>query len=168
MPGIKSRIRAKEGTKSSARYPRRGGESSVTGASCRPFVDAEGGIRLYRGNGIADSVLYITTNKFHLLTSLKHVFGGRLYFHERAWRLVLYGKVGANRILDRTTLKHDEKIEKSAFVRAARGQRWNKVDDDRSSTVRGIHAGVLRYGEGAKAEYMRIHGRPHSNDRSGA
>lgn len=130
------------------------------------LVDAEGGIRLYRSGRIADSVLYITINKYHLLNSLRHVLGGRLYFHERAWRLVFYGK-GANRVLDRINLKHAENIEKSAFVRGARGQRWNRVEDDWSSIVRGIDADVIRYKDEAKAEYIRIHGRPHAKDSSG-
>jgi len=130
------------------------------------LVDAEGGIRLYRSGRIADSVLYITINKYHLLTSLRRVFGGRLYFHERAWRLVFYGK-RANHILDRIALKHSEKIEKSAFVRSARGQRWNTVEDEWLSIVRGIDADVIQYRDYAKAEYIRTHGRPHSKDRTG-
>jgi hypothetical protein len=129
------------------------------------LVDAEGGIRLYRSGNIADSVLYITINKYHLLSSLRRVLRGRLYFHERAWRLVFYGK-GANRILDRIILKHAEKIERSVYVRGARGLRWNEVEEDWLSIVRGIDADVIRYREVAKAEYIQVHGHPHPKDKS--
>lgn len=130
------------------------------------LVDAEGGIRLYRSGKMADSVLYITINKLRLLTDLKQVFAGRLYLHERAWRLVFYGK-GANRILDQVTLKHDEKVAKSVFVRKARGQRWSSVSNEWLSILRGIDADVIQYREQARTEYIRVHGRPHSKDRSG-
>src|SRR5437879_1115664 len=83
---------------------------------------------------LADSVLYMTINKYRLLTALRRVFGGRLYFHERAWRLVFYGK-GGNSVLDNLNLKHAEKITKSAFVRRARGKRWSEVEAE-WSTIR--------------------------------
>lgn len=130
------------------------------------LVDAEGGIRLYKNGRMADSVLYITIIKYRLLTALRRVFGGRLYFHERAWRLVFYGK-RANYILDRLDLKHAEKITKSAFVRKARGNRWSEAEGEWSSIVRKIRADVLRYGEDAKAEYIHVHGHPHPKDQSG-
>jgi hypothetical protein len=130
------------------------------------LVDAEGGIRLYKNGRMADSVLYITINKYRLLTALRRVFGGRLYFHERAWRLVFYGK-RANYILDRLDLKHAEKITKSAFVRKARGNRWSEVEGEWSSIVRKIRADVLQYREDAKAEYIHVHGHPHPKDQSG-
>ncbi|MDA4115100.1 MAG: hypothetical protein OK442_00925 [Thaumarchaeota archaeon] len=130
------------------------------------LVDAEGGVRLYKNGRMADSVLYITINKYRLLTSLRRVFGGRLYFHERAWRLVFYGK-RANYILDRLNLKHAEKITKSAFVKKARGQRWNAVSDEWLSIVRGIDADVIQYREQARAEYIRVHGSPHPKDLMG-
>jgi hypothetical protein len=127
------------------------------------LIDAEGGIRLYKHGRIADSVLYITINKYRLLTALRRVFGGKLYLHERAWRLVFYGKKG-NYLLDKINLKHDEKIAKSAFVREARGKPWSQVEGEWSSIVREIRTGVLQYREDAKAEYIQVHGRPHPKD----
>jgi len=127
------------------------------------LVDAEGGIRLYKSGKMADSVLYITINKYRLLTALRRVFGGRLYFHERAWRLVFYGK-GGNSILDNLNLKHAEKITKSAFVRRARGKRWSEVEAEWSTIRTTIRAGVLQYRENAKAEYVQVHGHPHPKD----
>lgn len=129
------------------------------------LVDAEGGIRLYRNRRVADSVLYITINKYQLLTDLQGVFGGRLYFHERAWRLIFYGK-RANRILDKINLKHPEKIEKGAFVRDAGGKRWCEVEDEWLSIVRRVHAGVHQFREDAKMEYVRVHGSLHPKDQS--
>jgi AraC-like DNA-binding protein len=127
------------------------------------LVDAEGGIRLYTNGRIADSVLYITMNKHRLLTALRSVFGGRLYRHERAWRLVFYGKRG-NHILDNLNLKHEEKIAKSNLVREARGKPWSQVEGEWLSIVRRIRAGVRHYREDAKAEYIQVHGRPHPKD----
>ena len=127
------------------------------------LVDAEGGIRLYKNRRRADSVLYITINKYRLLTALRSVFGGRLYRHKRAWRLVFHGKRG-NSILDKINLKHEEKITKSKFVREARGKPWSEVEGEWSSIVRKIRAGVLQYREDAKAEYIQVHGRPHPKD----
>jgi hypothetical protein len=128
------------------------------------LVDAEGGIRPYKNGRIADSVLYVTINKHRMLTSLRRVFGGRLYFHERAWRLVFYGK-RANYILDRLDLKHAEKIAKSSLVRESRGERWSEVEDKWLSIVRKIRTDVLEYREGAKIEYIQVHGHPHPKDR---
>jgi len=97
------------------------------------------------------------------LTALRSVFGGRLYRHERAWRLVFWGKRG-NYILAKLNLKHGEKIAKSNFVREARGKPWSQVEGEWSSIVRKIRAGVLQYRENAKAEYVQVHGHPHPKD----
>jgi hypothetical protein len=86
----------------------RGSESPLLLEYLAGLIDAEGRIRLYRSGRMADSVLYITINKYRLLTALRGILGGRLYFHERAWRLVFYGK-RANYILDKINLKHAEK-----------------------------------------------------------
>jgi hypothetical protein len=131
------------------------------------LIDAEGGIRLYKRGRTADSVLYITINKYRLLTALRSVFGGRLYRHERAWRLVFYGKRG-NHILDNLNLKHEEKIAKSSLVREARGKPWREVEGEWLSIVRRIRAGVRHYREDAKAEYIQVHGRPHPKDQLSA
>ena len=127
------------------------------------LIDAEGGIQLYKNHRIADSVLHITISKYQLLRTLKEVVGGRLYVHERAWRLVFYGK-NANHLLDRLNLRHEEKIAKSLFVRGARGRPWNEVEVGWARIINGIRSDVLSYREQAKNEYCRIHGRLHPKD----
>lgn len=128
------------------------------------LIDAEGGIRLYQNGRRADSVLYITINKYRLLRKLKQLLGGRLYRHDRAWRLVFYGKK-ASLILDALELRHAEKITKSAFVRGARGLRWVEVERGWKSIVSQIRSEVLRYRDSAKTDYILVHGRPHRKDK---
>ena len=127
------------------------------------IVDAEGGIRLYDNGGRADSVLYITINKHALLTSLRGAIGGRLYSHERAWRLVLYGKK-ANQILEQISPRHEEKIIKSALVREATGKPWFQVEHEWDLVVANIHDNVAEFKERARTDYIQNHGRPHAKD----
>jgi hypothetical protein len=141
-------------------------ENPILLAYLAGLVDAEGGVRLYKNGRMADSALYITIDKYRLLTALRSILGGMLYLHERAWRLVFYGK-RANFILDNLSLKHAERIEKSAFVRKARGMPWSQVEGDWSSILGRIRADVIRYRQAAKAEYVQVHGHPHPKDKSG-
>ena len=129
------------------------------------LVDAEGGVRLYNNHTRADSVLYITINKLDLLSSLREVVGGKLYFHERAWRLVFYGK-RAIRILRQLPLRHAEKISKSQLVRAATGKPWREVAADWQEIVRDIHSGVSDYKTCAMHEYIDVHDGRHPKDAS--
>ncbi len=127
------------------------------------LVDAEGTVRLYNNHGRADAILFVTINKYQLLNALKRVLGGNLYLHERAWRLVFYGRRAVN-LLGQMNLKHSEKISKSIIVQSMTGKSWSKAENDWLVIVERIRDEVLKYKANARSEYVRIHGRRHPKD----
>ena len=127
------------------------------------LVDAEGTVRLYNNHGRADAVLFITIMKYRLLNTLRRILGGNLYWHERAWRLVFYGK-SAVHLLEQMKLRHREKISKSAIVQWATGRSWSDVEKYWSGLVADIRSDVSEYKANARAEYVRAHGSPHPKD----
>ncbi len=127
------------------------------------LVDAEGTVRLYNNHGRADAVLFITINKYQLLNTLKRTLGGNLYWHERAWRLVFYGK-NALHILESMNLKHREKISKRDIVQRMTGKLWNEAENEWLEIVDNIRNEVAEYKDSAKSDYVYIHGRRHPKD----
>lgn len=151
-----------KGTRLPARIPQEPGNALLNNYLAG-LVDAEGGIRLYNNHGRADAVLYITIDKYHLLIMLKRILGGNLYLHERAWRLVFYGKAVVQ-LLGQLSLKHREKIAKSGIVQSVTGESWSEVEKDWLDIIKQIKTEVTEYKANARAEYVRIHGRPHPKD----
>lgn len=127
------------------------------------LVDAEGTVRLYNNHGRADAVLFVTINKYQLLNTLKRILGGNLYWHERAWRLVFYGRRAVD-LLGKMNLNHSEKISKSVIVQSMTGKSWSEAENDWLVIVERIRDEVLKYKANAKSEYVRIHGRRHPKD----
>ncbi|MBI3023270.1 MAG: hypothetical protein HYY68_06025 [Thaumarchaeota archaeon] len=127
------------------------------------LVDAEGTVRLYNNHGRADAVLFITINKYQLLNTLKRTLGGNLYGHERAWRLVFYGK-NALHILESMNLKHREKISKRDVVQRMTGKLWSEAENEWLEIVDNIRKEVAEYKDSAKSDYVYIHGRRHPKD----
>lgn len=151
-----------KGTGLPTRIPREPGNALLNNYLAG-LVDAEGTVRLYNSHGRADAVLFVTINKYQLLNNLKRVLGGNLYWHERAWRLVFYGKRAVD-LLRQMNLKHREKISKSVIVQSMTGKSWSKAENDWLDVVERIRNEVLEYKASARSEYVRIHGRPHPKD----
>ncbi len=144
------------------RIPREDG-SALVNAYLAGLVDAEGTVRLYNSHGRADAVLFVTINKYQLLNTLKRILGGNLYWHERAWRLVFYGKAAVH-LLGQLSLKHREKVAKSSIVQSMTGKSWSQVENDWSSIVEGIKNAVSEYKARARSDYIRLRGRKHPKD----
>ncbi len=141
------------------RNPSRAGLNSYVGG----LVDAEGCVRLNRSRRRADAVFFITIKKYSLLKTLKHLLGGNLYLHERAWRLVFYGK-RAVQLLSEINLRHWEKISKRSILQSMTGEPWSRAEEEWSLVVRRIRDEVAEYKVQARNAYVAIHGRTHPKD----
>jgi hypothetical protein len=129
------------------------------------LIAAEGCIRLYNGNHRAHAVLHITLNKPSLLSQLSRIVGGNLYEVQRAWRLVIYGKVAVE-LLHCLDILHQEKVDKAKLVVDYAGRNWPTVEPIWLGLVAGIKVQVSKYKAHARLEYIEKHGIPHPAETS--